>query len=140
MISFAHVKGQNISHATSVPVENLEKLQPSLREIWEQIPPPRKVAVAGVNPPALKVFETAVADSITDDRPGPPDVLVDGRELPIPIPTDLPHPELIGADRLKAEGDRVEIAEYPPPSAPAVAPAHIDEALKEKLRAIGYFD
>jgi len=36
--------------------------------------------------------------------------------------------------------DRVEIAEYPPPSAPAEAPVHIDEALKEKLRAIGYLD
>ena len=36
--------------------------------------------------------------------------------------------------------ERVAVAEYAPPSAAGAAPVEIDEALKEKLRALGYLE
>ena len=95
-IHFAHVKGDTVSPVQVVRVGALSSLGAALAELWATVPQPRKIAAASVNPTALKALEAAAQESL-----GEP-VKVIGRDLPLPITTDLPHPEKIGVDRLCA--------------------------------------
>ena len=72
----------------------LNGLGKALRQLWQQMPAPKRIAAGSVNPPGLKALEAAAEEAI-----GEP-VLVIGRDLPLPIETKLTHPEKIGADRL----------------------------------------
>jgi len=95
-VHFAHVKGDEVSRAQSVRVGELRKLGGALRALWDDIPPPRKVVAASVNPAGLKALEAAATEAIGED------VLVVGRDLPLPIQADLPDPSSVGVDRLCA--------------------------------------
>ena len=80
---------------------------PQLAELWQSISPPRKVAAASVNPPALEALRAAVAEHLGEE------LLVVGDQLPLPIDTALPHPERVGTDRLccaSAAFDRLGVA------------------------------
>ena len=89
-VHLAHVRGDEVSSAQVVPVGELGHLADRLEALWSQVPAPRKLVAASVNAPALKALEAATAQ----------DVLVIGRDLPLPIETDLPEPDAIGVDRL----------------------------------------
>jgi type III pantothenate kinase len=93
-IHFAQVHGDEVTPQRSMRIGDLSGLGASLMELWQQMPPPRKLVAASVNPAALKALEAAVAETLHEQ------VLVIGRDLPLPIETDLPNPELIGVDRL----------------------------------------
>jgi len=95
-VHFAHVCGEEVTEMQVVPVGRLGGLGAALAELWDTIPEPRRVVAASVNPSALKALEAAAGECI-----GQP-VLVVGRDLPLPMPTDLPDPRAIGADRLCA--------------------------------------
>jgi type III pantothenate kinase len=58
---------------------------------------PRKIVASSVNPAGLRALESAVSRAI-----GKEDVLVVGRDLPLPIETALKNPEKVGVDRLCA--------------------------------------
>ncbi len=93
-VHVAHVKGDEVALQRVVRVGQLRRLNGQLAEIWKQIPEPRKLVAASVNPAALKALEAAAAEALGQD------VLVVGRDLPLPIETDLPDPRLVGVDRL----------------------------------------
>lgn len=95
-VHFAHVKGDDVTSLRVVRVGELRGLGPQLAELWGQIPEPRRLVAASVNPAALKALEAAAAEAI-----GEP-VLAVGRDLPLPLPTDLPDPTAVGVDRLCA--------------------------------------
>jgi len=93
-IHFAHVAGETIAPQHVVRTGELGGLGEALADVWSQMQPPRQVAAASVNPAALKALEAAADEALAQK------VLVIGRDLPLPIATDLPAPEAIGADRL----------------------------------------
>ncbi len=95
-VHFARVHGDDVTEMQVIPAGQLSRLGPALAELWNTIPEPRMVAAASVNPSALKALEAAASECI-----GQP-VLVVGRDLPLPMPTDLPNPQTIGTDRLCA--------------------------------------
>jgi len=93
-IHFAHVHGDEVTPVQSMRVGELSALGATLKELWGQMPQPKKLVAASVNAAGLNALEAAAADSL-DQK-----VLVVGRDLPLPIQTDLPDPERIGVDRL----------------------------------------
>ncbi len=93
-IRFAHVHGDQIIDSGCMQIGNLGALGDALDQLWEQIPEPREIAAGSVNPAGLKALEAAALEAANQD------VLVIGRELPLPIETNLPRPESIGVDRL----------------------------------------
>jgi len=95
-VHFAHVHGNDVTEMQVIPVGQLHRLGAALAELWQNIPKPRKVVASSVNPSALKALEAAADESISQV------VLVVGRDLPLPMPTDLPNPQSIGTDRLCA--------------------------------------
>jgi pantothenate kinase type III len=106
-IHFASVQGDTVSDVRVFRHGELAQLGPALLALWDELPQPKKIVASSVNPAGLRALEAAVAAAIT--RPATPEhpagheaVLVVGRDLPLPIDTDLPNPEQIGTDRLCA--------------------------------------
>jgi type III pantothenate kinase len=95
-VHFAHVQGEDVTAMQTVRVGELRQLGRRLAELWRQIPEPKKLVACSVNPPALKALEAAAAEAVHEG------VLVVGRDLPLPMQTDLPDPQGIGTDRLCA--------------------------------------
>ena len=106
-IHFAHVQGDQVNPMHTLRVGELAGLGDELVELWATIPKPKKLVAGSVNPAALKALEAAAAEAIHER------VLVIGRDLPLPIDTDLPEPAKIGVDRLcsaVAAFDRLGVA------------------------------
>ncbi len=106
-VRFASVNSDEVSDVRSMRIGELGELGRAVGETWAGMPRPKKIVAASVNPPALKALEAATAES-----PNEP-VLVVGRDLPLPIDTDLPNPEAVGTDRLccaSAAFDRLGVA------------------------------
>lgn len=106
-VHFAHVQGEAVGPPHVVRAGDLGGLGAELAGLWEQIPQPKKLVAASVNPPALAALEAAAGESIRQA------VLVIGRDLPLPIQTDLSDPQAVGADRLccaVAAYDRLGVA------------------------------
>jgi len=95
-VHFAHVHGDEVTEMRTIPVGQLHGLGAALAELWQDMPEPRTVVASSVNPSALKALEAA-ANECLDQA-----VLVIGRDMPLPMPTDLPDPQSIGVDRLCA--------------------------------------
>jgi len=95
-VRFAHVKGETVGPPRRFRVGELGGLGAALGELWTQIPAPKRLVAASVNPAALKALEAAAAEALGQE------VLLIGRDLPLPIETRLPDPESIGVDRLCA--------------------------------------
>ena len=105
-VRLACVQGETIGPVQRLGAGELAGLSGALAELWRQMPQPKKLVAASVNPPAFRALEAA-AESISEP------VLVIGRDLPLPIETDLPHPGSIGVDRLccaAAAFDRLGVA------------------------------
>jgi type III pantothenate kinase len=95
-IHFAHVQGDQVDRVRAFRIGELSKMGQALAELWEQVPPPRKIAAGSVNPAGLRALEAAAAESTREE------VLVIGRDLPLPIETDVADPGSVGVDRLCA--------------------------------------
>jgi type III pantothenate kinase len=95
-IQIAAVAGEEVSGLASFALGQLEGLGQAVAELFARLDEPKRIAAASVNPAALKALEAAVLQH------GGQDVLVVGRDLPLPIDTDLPAPDAIGTDRLCA--------------------------------------
>ena len=70
-------------------------LAEALRQLWEELPAPRKIVAASVSPPNLAILERAAARAV----PGEPVLLV-GRDVPLPLAVDVEEPARVGADRV----------------------------------------
>ncbi len=84
------VVDEEITHVRRVPVGEVGD---ALADLWRQCPSPSRIAACSVQPEYLSALESAA-------RQIEQKVLVVGRDLPLPIETDLPEPERIGTDRL----------------------------------------
>ena len=93
-IHMAVVTGDDVSPVITVRVGELGQLGEKLDQLWKGADEPGGLAAASVNPTALKALEAAAAEAISQN------VLVVGRDLPLPIETDLDDPDAIGTDRL----------------------------------------
>ena len=93
-IRLASVQGETVSPVEVLRVGQLAALGEAIAELWDPLEPPKCLVAASVNPTALKALEAAAAEAVSQD------VLVVGRDLPLPIDTDLTQPEMVGVDRL----------------------------------------
>ncbi len=106
-VRIAHVKGEEVEDYARFAVGDLGQLGSAIAELWARLPDPKKLVACSVNPAALKALEAAVSDTLHVD------VLVIGRDLPLPIDTELTNPESVGADRVCAAAaafDRLGVA------------------------------
>ncbi|MGA2266105.1 MAG: type III pantothenate kinase [Phycisphaerae bacterium] len=106
-IHLACVKGDQVTPTRSLRVGELSGLGATLAEMWREISPPRKLVACSVNPAALRALEAAATATIGEA------VLVVGRDLPLPIDTNLSDPAATGTDRLCAAAaafDRLGVA------------------------------
>lgn len=95
-VHFAAVCGKNVGEVHTLRVGELASLGAELAAVWGQMSAPRKLVACSVNAAALKALEAAAMESLAEP------VLVVGRDLSLPIDTDLPDPRAIGVDRLCA--------------------------------------
>jgi len=93
-IHFAHVRGDDIRGAQAVRIGALGELGRKLADLWREMDQPKKIVACSVNPSALKALEAAA-----DEETGQ-DVIVIGRDVPLPMETELPDPQSVGTDRL----------------------------------------
>jgi len=107
-VHLACVRGQDVRSSVRIAKDELSGLGDALKAIWEgpEMKQAGKVVASSVDPASLEVLEAA-AEAIGQD------VLLVGRDLPLPIETNLPHPAGIGTDRLCAAAaafDRLGVA------------------------------
>lgn len=95
-VHLAHVKGEDMADERAIPQGELWRLGGELKALWDGLAGVAKVVAASVCPAALKALEAAAAEALGQK------VLVIGRDLPLPIETNLPEPASIGVDRLCA--------------------------------------
>jgi len=95
-IRFAQVQSDTVQSVATIRVGELSKLGEHIAEAWQKVPAPRKLVACSVNPTALKALEAAVDTALHEP------VLLVGRDLPLPIETDLADAQSIGTDRLCA--------------------------------------
>jgi type III pantothenate kinase len=95
-IHLAAVREDEVSPVRTFRIGELAEIGGALRELWGGLKPPRKLVAGSVNPVGLKALEAAAQVALKEP------VLVIGRDLPLPIETDLPRPAGIGVDRLCA--------------------------------------
>ena len=93
-IHFASICGEEVTSQDSVRIGELSALGDVMRKAWVSAPEPKKVVAASVNPSGLKALEAAAEGTLGES------VLVIGRDLPLPIETDLNDPNSVGVDRL----------------------------------------
>lgn len=95
-IHIAAVRGEQVSEVRNFRIGELSGLGEVLAAMWDDMSGVKKLVACSVNPAGLKALEAAAQDSIRQP------VLVVGRDLPLPIDTDLPNPDGVGVDRLCA--------------------------------------
>ncbi len=95
-IQFAHVKGEKVLAIHDMQIGKLANLGQQLEEIWQEIPEPKKIVASSVNDIGLKALEAAADETINQS------VLVIGRDVPLPIETELKDPDTVGVDRICA--------------------------------------
>ncbi len=95
-IGLAVIKDDQAGPVVTMQLGDLSNLGQTLTELWALIEEPPTVVASSVNPTGLKALEAAAGESLSAN------VLVIGRDLPLPMETDLPEPESIGTDRLCA--------------------------------------
>ena len=95
-IHIAPITGEEVGPQRVMRTGELAGLGGALTDLWSPLPEPKQLVACSVNPTALKALEAAASESLSQD------VLVIGRDLPLPIQTDLPRPESTGVDRLCA--------------------------------------
>ena len=93
-VHIAHVLGDEAQDVQHFRHGELAPLGEAMGGLWGQIPEPKKIVAASVNPTGLKAVEAAAVGSAGQDA------LVIGRDLPLPIETDLGQPASVGVDRL----------------------------------------
>ncbi|MGC9453799.1 MAG: type III pantothenate kinase [Phycisphaerae bacterium] len=95
-VRMAVVAGEEVSDLRTFRVGELDGLGGELRRLWSQMPQPKCIVAASVNPAALKAVEAAAVEALEQK------VLVVGRDIPLPMDTDLDSPESVGTDRVCA--------------------------------------
>ena len=93
-IRLATVCGEDVSDVVTVRVGEMGSLAEPLQAMWRGQAAPTEIVASSVNASALKAVEAAADEAIGRET------LVVGRDLPLPLDTDLDKPNSVGADRL----------------------------------------
>ena len=93
-IRLATVTGEEVSETITVRVGEAGSLAEPIKAMWADKAAPQRFVASSVNASALKAVRAAAAQAVGQD------VLLVGRDLPLPIDTDLDKPNAIGVDRL----------------------------------------
>lgn len=91
-LTVARVQGEEVASPQKFRRDDLADLPRVLKKLWAETPDPKVLVAASVNARGLQALEAAAS-------PGR-NVLLVGRDLPLPLETNLPDPAQIGADRL----------------------------------------
>ncbi len=92
-INLGCVVDDKVPHPRSVEAGRLDSLPEAVAELWGDCPAPKRIVASSVHPGNLKALESAAAALGQE-------LLLVGRDLPLPIQTDLPEPARVGTDRL----------------------------------------
>ena len=92
-IALGCVIDEKVSQAHCVTAAELDSLKDVLAEVWCACAEPRQIVACSVHPGHLSALESAAGE--LGER-----VLVVGRDLPLPIATDIAAPRGVGTDRL----------------------------------------
>lgn len=95
-VRLALIRGEEVTQPRSFRLGDLAGLVPAVRDLWEQLEEPKRIVACSVNPTALKALEAAALEATGLE------VLLVGRDLPLPMPTALEKPKAVGTDRLCA--------------------------------------
>ncbi|NBB74546.1 MAG: type III pantothenate kinase [Bacteroidetes bacterium] len=95
-IRLAHIQGEDVQDVRTFHLGELAGLGEAITGLWNAMPTPKRIVAASVNPAALRALEAAALEAADQD------VLVVGRDLPLPIDTDVDARESVGTDRLCA--------------------------------------
>jgi type III pantothenate kinase len=95
-VHFARVDGETVGDLHVHRLGDLSGLGSELYTLWSQMPEPRRLVASAVSPSALRALEAAVQETLGIET------LVVGRDVPLPMPTELDAPQQTGADRLCA--------------------------------------
>ena len=106
-ISLAWVASETVTEMRTFRLGELGELAAAVGNIWTQMPEPKRIVAASVNPTALRALEAAALKATAQD------VLVVGKDIALPMATTAKHPETIGTDRIcaaVAAFDRIGLA------------------------------
>ncbi len=106
-VHFAHIEGEQATELKCHRLGDLADLGRELAILWETMPDPKRVVAASVNPAGLRALEAAVDEAIGQE------VIVIGRDTPLPMPLEVDDPSAVGIDRLctaVAAYDRLGVA------------------------------
>ena len=92
-IALGSVVDEKVTYRRDVPVDQLDKLSEILEEVFDKCEQPI-IAACSVQPEYFKLLESAVKEKLNQE------VLLVGRDLPLPMKTALAEPERIVTDRL----------------------------------------
>ncbi len=95
-IRLAHIQGEEVQGIKTFQLGELADLGEAVAGLWNAMPTPKRIVASSVNPAALRALEAAALEATQEE------VLVVGRDLPLPIDADLDAPDAVGTDRLCA--------------------------------------
>lgn len=95
-IRLARVQGEDVQDVKAFQLGELADLGEAVAGLWNAMPTPKQIVASSVNPAALRALEAAALETTQQE------ILVVGRDLPLPIDTDLDAPDAVGTDRLCA--------------------------------------
>ena len=90
-IHVACVQGETVSDVHVFRLGQLAELGSELRALWDGIEPPHRIVACSVNESGLRALEAAAQEALDED------VLVVGRDVDLPMPTDLTAPGMAKA-------------------------------------------
>ena len=95
-IHLAIVCGEDVTDPKRFDIAAPTGLAEELDALWTQMDEPRRVVASSVNPDATTRVAKIVLDTLSED------VCLVGRDVPLPMATDVETPESVGTDRLCA--------------------------------------
>ncbi len=93
-IHLAVVQGDDVKRSETIRIGQLGEMGGVLKDMWSAETSPSRIVAGSVNPSGVKALEAAAEETLSQK------VILIGRDIPLPMPTDLPEPESIGTDRL----------------------------------------
>ncbi len=95
-IRFACICEDEVDGLQTVAAEDNESIAVTIKKLWAELPAPKVIVASSVNPTALQNIQSAVTEHLGED------VLVVGKDVPLPIETDVEDANAVGTDRLCA--------------------------------------
>jgi len=95
-IRIACIVGEEVSDYSHFDIQNTDWLKKTLKLIISNASGPLVTVACSVNPDGLEKFQQAVSEIMSQQ------VLVVGRDIPMPMPIKTTNPQSVGTDRLCA--------------------------------------